>query len=361
MLHLFDPLQSLLAIDSVNTENTVFRLHYKATVNILIIFSLFVTAGQYVGDPIDCIVDVDKVQEKVMDSFCWSHTTFTVYSQNATENENPYPYPGVQQSEGDTIIHHKYYQWVCFVLMFQAILFYFPRFVWQNYESRKMEMLVLDLKNPVLGEQKAKECVKLVVDYFTANMHSHNFYAITFFLCEILNFVNVVAQIYLVDFFLGGQFTTYGLDVIGITEIEPQYRSDPMSKVFPKMAKCTFHKFGPSGTSETIDGLCLLPLNMINEKMYIFLWFWFISLSTITGFYLIYRSAVIFSPQFRLYLLRSQAPLAPRLDLAFVGKQCWIGDWFVLRQLRKNINPVYFKELISELANALQNKTPCPT
>ena len=360
MYHLFGPVQSLLEIDPVNTENTVFRLHYKATVIILIVFSLLVTGTQYVGDPIDCIADFDKVPEKVMDTFCWIHSTFTVYSQNATESENSYPYPGVQpQGEGDSIRYHKYYQWVCFVLLFQAFLFYFPRFLWQTWESGKMEMLVLELNNPVIGEEKEKEFLKLLVDYFTANMHSHNFYAITFFLCEILNFVNVVAQIYLIDFFLGGQFTTYGLDVIGITELKPQYRSDPMAKVFPKMAKCTFYKFGPSGTSETIDGLCLLPLNMLNEKIYIFLWFWFIILATVTGLALIYRLAVIFT-RFRLYLLKSQAPLAPRQDLEYVARKCQIGDWFVLTQLSKNINPVYFKELISDLANALQNKTPFP-
>ena len=44
------------------------------------------------------------------------------------------------------------------------------------------------------------------------------------------------------------------------------------------MAKCSFHKFGPSGTTERHDGLCVLPLNIINEKIYIFLWFWFILL-----------------------------------------------------------------------------------
>ena len=45
-----------------------------------------------------------------------------------------------------------------------------------------------------------------------------------------------------------------------------------------KVAKCTFERFGPSGTIEVFDGLCVLPINIINEKIYIFLWFWFILL-----------------------------------------------------------------------------------
>ena len=51
------------------------------------------------------------------------------------------------------------------------------------------------------------------------------------------------------------------------------------------MTKCTFHKFGASGTVETKDGLCILPLNIINEKIYVFLWLWFIFLAVVTGIF----------------------------------------------------------------------------
>ena len=48
--------------------------------------------------------------------------------------------------------------------------------------------------------------------------------------------------------------------------IKDQERVDPMAKVFPKVSKCTFHKYGPSGTIVNHDGLCILPINIINEK-----------------------------------------------------------------------------------------------
>ena len=38
-------------------------------------------------------------------------------------------------------------------------------------------------------------------------------WAFKFFFCECLNFVNVVVQIVLTDWFLGGEFSTYGLEV----------------------------------------------------------------------------------------------------------------------------------------------------
>ena len=59
-------------------------------------------------------------------------------------------------------------------------------------------------------------------------------------------------------------------------------RIDPINRVFPKMTKCTFHKFGPSGNIEKIDSLCLLPINVINEKIYVFLWFWLVVLASLT-------------------------------------------------------------------------------
>ena len=68
-----------------------------------------------------------------------------------------------------------------------------------------------------------------------------------------------------------------------MSELPPEEREDPMSRVFPKMTKCTFHKFGPSGTVEKFDGLCVLPLNIINEKIYLFLWFWFIFLTVLSA------------------------------------------------------------------------------
>ena len=49
---------------------------------------------------------------------------------------------------------------------------------------------------------------------------------------------------------------------------------DPRDEVFPKVTKCTFHRFGPSGTIKRHDALCVLPQNIINEKLFLFLWFW---------------------------------------------------------------------------------------
>ena len=142
-----------------------------------------------------------------------------------------------------------------------------------------------------------------MVLYWSLSRGGHTLYAFRYFVCEFLNLANVIGQIYFTDFFLGYEFRNYGLEVLAFSEMEPEDRPDPMAKVFPKVTKCTFHNYGPSGTVEKKDGLCVLPLNIINEKIYIFIWFWLIIVTFITGLGLIYRLMVLATPKLRAALV----------------------------------------------------------
>ena len=55
--------------------------------------------------------------------------------------------------------------------------------------------------------------------------------------CEWLNLFNVIFQMLFLDLFLGGMFSTYGSAVWGISNMDPEDRSDPMNLVFPKVFK----------------------------------------------------------------------------------------------------------------------------
>lgn len=356
MFDVFGSVKGLLKIDSVCIDNNIFRLHYKATVIILVAFSLLVTSRQYIGDPIDCIVD--DVPLNIMDTYCWIYSTFTIPNRIGGRIGKDVVQPGVASHvDGeDEVKYHKYYQWVCFVLFFQAMFFYLPRYMWKTWEGGRIKMLVLDLNCPIISEDCKTDRKKLLIDYFATNLHTQNFYAIRFFLCEFLNFVNVIAQIFFMDYFLEGEFSTYGSDVLRFTEMEPEEREDPMARVFPKVTKCTFHKYGPSGSIQKLDGLCVLPLNIVNEKIYVFLWFWFLFVAILSGLNLVYRTAVVVMPKFRLLLLRARSRLAPQDDVETITKKCQIGDWFVLYQLGKNIDPLIFKELVSDLAKRLDGE-----
>lgn len=67
-------------------------------------------------------------------------------------------------------------------------------------------------------------------------------------------------QAFLMDKFFDGEFLTFGLEVMRLTEEDEDRRIDPMIRIFPRMTKCTFRKGGPSWGLETHDALCTLEI-----------------------------------------------------------------------------------------------------
>ena len=171
-----------------------------------------------------------------------------------------------------------------------------------------------------------------------------------FFFCEILSLLNVLGQMYSLDRFFGGEFLTYGIEVIQFFQMDQEDRVDPMTRIFPKMTKCKFYKYGPSATLQTIDALCLLPLNIINEKIYIFIWFWFCILSSLTAVMIMIHLIIIACPPVRVYLLNMKFKLSQLDHLHKIVRRTSIGDWFLLYMLGQNIDAVIFREVLEDLA-----------
>ena len=141
MLDIFLQVKSFLVLDKINVDNAVFRLHYKATFLILVSCSIILTARQYLDDSIACL-SAAKVPQVAMNTYCWIHTTFSVYGVAveeamphhgigiASSNSNPTGMQAQGDDDGMQIRHHTYYQWTYFCLLFQALLFSLPRFLW---------------------------------------------------------------------------------------------------------------------------------------------------------------------------------------------------------------------------------------
>lgn len=115
------------------------------------------------------------------------------------------------------------------------------------------------------------------------------------------------------------------------------------------MTKCTFHKFGTSGEVEKHDALCLLPLNIVNEKVYIFLWFWFIMLSVLSILVVLYRIIIVISPKMRAYLLYIRFRLIRREVINTIVKKSYVGDWFLFYMLGISLSPFSFFVLCSHI------------
>ncbi|KZS14306.1 putative Innexin shaking-B [Daphnia magna] len=149
---------------------------------------------------------------------------------------------------------------------------------------------------------------------------------------------------FLMNTFFDGAFLTFGFDVIAFAERDQEERIDPMIYIFPRMTKCTFNKFGTSGEVEKHDALCILPLNVVNEKIYIFLWFWFLILGFLTALVLLYRLIIILSPRMRAYLLYIRFRLINREVINTIVRKSKMGDWFLFYMLGQNVDSIIFKE-----------------
>jgi len=228
------------------------------------------------------------------------------------------------------------------MLFFQAACFYGPKFLWEKEENGKIQLLIQDLQEPIMKEDLKKRQIEDIVNYFDKFRGTHTSYAVKYFLCELLSFVNVVGQIFFIDTFLGGQFLTYGTEVLEVSELGTEGRVDPMSKIFPKITKCTFHLYGPSGTIQNKDGLCVLALNNINEKIYIFVWFWLVILAALTAILIVSRLILVLNPSSVRAALISFRGGSLRMVRAILNQGLTryqgFGDWFVLYLLVKNLD-----------------------
>ncbi|CAH2231976.1 jg4037 [Pararge aegeria aegeria] len=322
MIDLFMPFRSLLKLGNVCTDNNIFRMHYKLTVIILLVFTLLVSTKQFFGEPIHCMSDSDKDHDKeAMNSYCWIYGTYTLKSSLAGIEGKHIAYRGVGPDKGIQAeqIKHTYYQWVCFVLLGQAAMFYTPRYLWKIWEGGRLKALASEL--------------------------------------------GLVGQIFLLDLFLGGAFRNYGAAVAAFTHIPKVPNNfldyelvNPMDQYFPKLTKCWFRSYGPSGSMQHKDRLCVLPLNIVNEKIFVFLWFWLIFLALLSALAVLFRILVISMPPLRTVMIMGQLRFVKRRVISRIVRHFSFGDWFILYLLGKNMNPLIYKDLIIEVSKELEKR-----
>ena len=179
------------------------------------------------------------------------------------------------------------------MLGLSALLFALPMFTWRRWEGlyemskccaeidkegQNMRSLTFE------DEITIKRITRILQYYLTGNWHRT--YTLKLLACEFMNGIVVLVVWFLTDYFLDYRFQYFGGDYHKffnglLTNGQKESSNNvvdygPLDAVFPKVTKCTFHTFGFSGTQQRLDGLCVLPLNIINEKCYLILWFWYI-------------------------------------------------------------------------------------
>ncbi|XP_015787864.1 innexin inx2 [Tetranychus urticae] len=337
--------------NQIRVDNIVFKLHSTVTVLILLVGTMFVSMRQYFGEPIECMNGGrSDIQIATIQHYCWLEATFSVPGPKTEYAGVHHAYPGIKtQGPNDKKVYHKYYQWVYFVLIIQAILFYVPRYIWKAKEAKRIRTLISELKQQHILERNEYDRQRLVQDVADSLLISNDYFY-HFFMCEVFYMIHLVCQVWFTNMFLGGAFLYLGLEWLSFAHASIDYRYDPLIRVFPRLTKCSFQKFGFSGTIETIDTLCFLPLNIVNEKIYVVLWFWFLFLFIVTGSYLVYRIVLMVLPAARYRRLQAMAPSTDKKCLKRLSSRA--GNWFILQFLANNMKPSHFRDLIDEVMKA---------
>ena len=88
-------------------------------------------------------------------------------------------------------------------------------------------------------------------------------------------------------------------------------------------------------------------MNIVNEKIYVVLWFWFAFLFIITSLGLLNRILLVLLPQYRYRKLEKVAPSTDKKYLKHLTSR--VGNWFILHQICIHLKPSHFRDLMDFL------------
>lgn len=344
------PLTKYLKSKSVNIYDFAFALHCKVTVVILLTFTILVSARQFFGQPIECMADEKNLE--YVNLFCWTLGSFILTDENGQINQRNSIAVGVgTEYPQSKRLYVRYYQWVMLILLLQALFFYIPAFIWKKWEGGFISQLCQGFERKVVMSDGAiKERRTHLIQIFHPNYkRMHRSYAKNYFLCEILNFVICILNLIAMNIFFNEFWTSYSQ---AITQI-PSYNWDQWnkvsSKVFPKITKCEFFKYGGSGSQTKYDCLCVLPINILNEKIFAFLYVWFLILMIVSAMHLTFRIIVACSTAARIIMTQCKVGCNQKKQVNQLVQDMSYSEWFLLNRICVNINPLMFAELIRDL------------
>jgi len=349
--------KSFLEINTISIDNWGFKLFYKWTTTLCVFSSVLVSGRQFFGEPIKCDAGAagSGIEQDVLETYCWMYSTFDI------PVEYKGPCGGNPEDALDVIVYNSYYQWVSIFLIGLAILFYLPRVLWLMLEGGLMKFFGKGTTTRFIEDQDEKR--DKLVEFFRRNIHNkYNVYLLGFIFCEFLNFITVIVVFFLTDRFLHYRYLGYGYNVWQYYLLPPEEQDfkttgikNPMCYTFPRISSCNYFRYGTGGAQENISAVCILALNIINDKVFLVLWWWFIFISLVAFFRLVYRGIQLSSGgvRYQLFNMRLNRYFKRSKKLEKIEtfvRGCKLGDWFVLYQLSKNLNRPFFMDFLTRLS-----------
>ncbi|GFT19231.1 innexin inx1 [Nephila pilipes] len=329
-------------------NNLVFGMHYALTLLFYIILILVVSFNQ-IYEEIVRSQDGDT-PSKYLDDICLKFRTCShdkVFTKFQNEKKfisptNKYP------SYSNAPVFNADDDWLLFILIVEAIVFYIPKCFWNFKEYGRTKKLMSFLSNT---NRVKTENVKQLVKSLIADTNKNKTLFTSCFVAEILNAVNVTASLFILEHFLSRSPSSNGIDVIECGEINSCviWRLCCSSNKTP-LHKCCFR------TVKETEAMAFLPINILYENVCGFFSYWLIILAVLSYLVIAYRILLIHSPQLRVEILKILSKTTESADLDVIMKMFGIGDWFLIYLLSKNVDPETFSDVISNLVKIVDVK-----
>jgi len=341
-------LKDLFRGDTVLHDNFLFKLHHQANFAVILFGVAFIFGMNYLnGNAIECKGggDFDK-------QYCWLHGAGHIESKlhptqikcKADQNE-------MTEDKKNDERHSHYYLWVPFVLTLCLAVIKAPRVLWKEACERGMIAGVVGLGGP---DDKAE---KIAERFRKLRRKSHKFQW-GFFFCELLNIVSVIICFAMLNTLLGGNFMKYGSDFAAYSNSESTEKVNPLCNVFPSVVSCTVLTGGATGNPDQASILCLLSNNLFNQYYFLIIWYWWVSLLTVSALGLVYRLAGLFSQDVSKWVfVCKMEPYG--LDLK-AGRLVELSsaDYFLLGRICQNLKGSQIGQVLEEVKKQLSKTEP---
>ena len=114
-----------------------------------------------------------------------------------------------------------------------------------------------------------------------------NYIFLAYLFIKLLYLVNAIGQMFLMQHFLG--FNTTSSPLFGLSVLKDMVNGHDwqMTQIFPRVGFCFAEMKILGVRTNGVTAQCALPVNMLNEKLYVFLWWWILAAAIITAVYLL--------------------------------------------------------------------------
>jgi hypothetical protein len=284
-------------------DDIIDRLNYYYTPLIFIIFALTLSAKQYVGQPIQCWIPAQftGAWEQYSENYCFVQNTYFLPL-------NHYIPKDVQEREDREI---GYYQWVPFVLGIQGILFYLPSLIWRilNWQSGIAVKSIVNMCDDVGNMQidKRKNSVEVVATHLRDSLRVQqnilkntpvsfltrrgSYLNLLYLFIKFVYVIQCAFQFIILNRFLSTNYTFWGFEILRDLAYGREWEE---SGHFPRVTMCDF-EVRVLGNKHRHTVQCVLMINMFNEKVYLFVWWWILIVLIATIASLIYWIIMSFS------------------------------------------------------------------